>query len=451
LLRPLFDGRRVILAGGVVAAWTPTVSLVRQLGATDVLVIGTEGRGAGPIPEPPDAITVALSAAPAESMLAGIHAGIALLHDPPVEVLAALREFDPRREALAVGNFLTTAAELDGRPFLAYRWPAWVALEDKTTNDALWDRLGVARAPAQIVSAERDALLDAAERVSGATGSVWAGDAREGFNGGAEYVRWVRTEADADDAAQFFAAHCDRVRVMPFLDGVPCSIHGIVFPDHVVALRPVEMVTLRSARGFFYAGCASFYDPLPATRAYMRDIAVTVGAALRADVGFRGAFTVDGVVTRDGFLPTELNPRMGAGIVVLQRGMPDLPVQLLLDALVAGIDLGYDAAELEADLLTTADAHRAGGTWSALPGASAEQQSDTPLAFRHDAWAWVKDTEVPAGNLTVGPAAVGAFVRCAFDPTQTPAGPSVGQRAAAFWAFADRELGTSVGPLSAAR
>jgi hypothetical protein len=241
------------------------------------------------------------------------------------------------------------------------------------------------------------------------------------------------------------------VRVMPFLDGVPCSIHGIVYPDDVVALRPVEMVTLRGARGFFYAGCATFYDPPPATRAHMRDLAVTVGAALRADVGFRGAFTVDGVATSDGFLPTELNPRMGAGIVLLQRGMPDLPLQLLLDAVVGGIDLGYDPAELEADLLATADAHRAGGTWSAVAGVSAEPQGDTPLAFRRDAWAWANDSEAPAGKLTVGPGPVGAFVRCAFDPTQTPAGPSVGERAAAFWAFADRELGTGVGPLSAAR
>ena len=31
---------------------------------------------------------------------------------------------------------------------------------------------------------------------------------------------------------------------MPFLDGVPCSIHGVCFPDGVAALRPVEMVTL---------------------------------------------------------------------------------------------------------------------------------------------------------------------------------------------------------------
>ncbi len=450
-LRRLFDGRRVILAGGRVAAWTATVPLVRQLGATDVLVIGTEGRGAGPVPEPPDATVLALRPPPVGSVLEAIHVGLARLHDPPVEVVEALRQFDPAREALLVGHFLTTAAELDGRPFLAHRWPDWVALEDKTVVDAFWDRLGIARAPSCVVPAEHAALAEAAALVAGPDGSAWAGDAKEGFNGGAEFVRWVRTEADADDAARFFAAHCDRVRVMPFLEGVPCSIHGIVFPEHVVALRPVEMVTLRRESALFYAGCATFYDPPDPARALMRDIARTVGAALRDDVGFRGAFTVDGVVNGDGFLPTELNPRMGAGIGVLQRGMPDLPLQLLLDALVGGVDLGYDPVELETDLLATADGQRAGGTWSEFAGVTVESQLDTPLAFEGDEWRLAADGEPAAGKLTTGPGALETFVRCAFDPSSTPAGPSVGTRAVAFWAFADRELGTGIGVLGAAR
>ena len=50
---------------------------------------------------------------------------------------------------------------------------------------------------------------------------VWSGDARDGFNGGGNYVRWVLDEADRDAARGFFRPRCDRVRVMPFLDGVP--------------------------------------------------------------------------------------------------------------------------------------------------------------------------------------------------------------------------------------
>jgi hypothetical protein len=59
-------------------------------------------------------------------------------------------------------------------------------------------------------------------------GTVWAGDARDGFNGGGEYVRWIRHEVsvDVDEAVTFFAARCDQVRVAPFVEGLPCGIHG---------------------------------------------------------------------------------------------------------------------------------------------------------------------------------------------------------------------------------
>ena len=445
----------MILAGGIVVGWTPTVPLVRSLGATNVLVVGTQGLGAGPLPDPAEATVVALPAPETDSTMARIRIGLARLHTPPAEVVDAVRRFDPRREAVVLGDFLGTAAEIDDRPFLAYRRPEWVALEDKTGVDALWDRIGVEHAPSTVVPAERSDLLDAAARLGGTDGSVWSGDTKEGFNGGAEYVRWVLTPVDAEQAAQYFVAHCDRVRVMPFLDGVPCSIHGIVFPDHVAALRPVEMVTLRrdldAGEGrFFYAGCATFYDPPAAVRSRMRGVARAVGAALRQEVGFRGAFTIDGVVDGQRFLPTELNPRLGAGLSVVARGLPDLPVQLLLDALVGGVELDYDPREFETDLLASADGHRFGGTWRVVNEAATDSQIDVPLGFTDGTWHRAAEGKRVAGKLTTGPSPVGAFLQCGFEPDETPVGPSVGRRAVAFWEFADRELGTRVGPLTSA-
>jgi hypothetical protein len=358
LLRPVFAGRRVILAGGVAVGWTSTVPLVRSLGATDVLVIGTQGLGAGPLPDPAEAMVVALRGPETDSTMARIRTGLARLHAPPAEVVNAVRRFDPRREALVLGDFLGTAPRLDGRPFLAYRRPEWVALEDKTRVD-------------------------------------------------------------------------------------------------IAAVRPVEMVTLRrdrgdGQRGLFYAGCATFFDPPLAVRARMRKIARLVGVALRADVDFRGAFTVDGVVVGDRFLPTELNPRMGAGLNAVARELPDLPLQLLMDTLVGGIDLGYVPAEFEADLVGATDAHRFGETWRAVSGAAVGSLVDVPLAFSDGIWRWALDGDPVAGTLTTGPDGNGTFVRCTFDPEVTPDGVSVGSRAVAFWDFADRELGTDVGPLRAA-
>jgi hypothetical protein len=77
--------------------------------------------------------------------------------------------------------------------------------------------------------------------------------------------------------------HAHKARVKPFLAGIPCSIHGKVFEDHVLAFRPCELVVLRP-RGsprFRYAPAASFWDPPPADRAAMRQMARQVGVHLR--------------------------------------------------------------------------------------------------------------------------------------------------------------------------
>jgi hypothetical protein len=244
-------------------------------------------------------------------------------------------------------------------------------------------------------------------------------------------------------------AHCDRVRVMPFLEGIPCSIHGMVFRGYVAALRPVEMVTLRRGHEFFYAGASTYWDPPDADRVAMRDVARRVGEALRERVDFRGAFTVDGVMTVDGFRPTELNPRMGAGLGVIARGVADLPIDLLNQSLISGLDLDYRPADFEQLLVETADACRAGGTWRALPDA-ATRRKHVPLHWDGARWRRAADDEVPDGFVDLGESNIGSFVRLGLEPARTPAGPSIGQRAAAFYAFCDAELGTTVGPLEAA-
>lgn len=76
---------------------------------------------------------------------------------------------------------------------------------------------------------------------------------------------------------------CERVRIARFVDGLPCSIHGIVFDEYVAVVRPVELIVLRSpTAGFVYAGTATYWDPPAPDR-----VAKTVVA--RADAHRGGA------------------------------------------------------------------------------------------------------------------------------------------------------------------
>ena len=274
---------------------------------------------------------------------------------------------------------------------------------------------------------------------------MWAADARDGYHGGASLTRWVTDDAEAAAVTAELAPHCDRVRIMPFLDGIATSVHGLVLPDGVVALRPVELVTLRHGHELRYAGCATFWDPPAAVREQMREAARRVGEQLRAEVDFRGAFTLDGVATADGFRPTELNPRFGAGLNVITRGLADVPLHLVLDLVVAGIaaaDRCRRAGGRDPRLGRRLARRRHAGRSACRRGS---RSTTARSATSTGTGAGPPTASRPTPRSSAGP----GFARVDFDPARTPVGPSVGQRAADFWRFADAELGTAVGPLEA--
>ena len=335
-LAGLYAGRPVVLGPGAPAGWASWVERLDRLGCRTLVL---------DLPAPATVLATDV-----------FRLHDRLLRDLPPEAVAAVERFDPDRRGLfRTTPFVTSDEPVLGRPVTGGRPRSFLELEDKLRADAVWAAAGVDAAPYRVVPLEEDALAAATRELAGRHGAVWSGD---GFTGGGDYVRWVLDRDDQVRARAFFAPRCERVRVMPFLDGVPCSIHGFVLPDGTAVLRPVEIAVLRdhAARTFSYAGLGTGWDPPAADREQMRDVARRVGELLRTAHGFRGAFGVDGVLTADGFRPTELNPRMSAGCTLLAGVDPDF-FQLLQANLLVGVDAGVTVADVEG-YLSDMDAER---------------------------------------------------------------------------------------------
>jgi hypothetical protein len=452
-LRRMFAGRPVVISGGPLAGLARLVPDVTDLSGQRPFLLAN-GVGTGSLPEPGDAESHLLPEGNAASMVQSIHAQIRMLADLPADALAALDAWDPDRRAVVLASPFFTGTEIGDRPLIGGRRPEWEALEDKTIADALWDAAGVPRATARVVASTYDEMTAAARDVDQGLGTVWSGDAREGFNGSGEYVRWVRAEQQARDASDFFALNCDRVRVMPFLDGVPCSIHGVVFPDGVAALRPVEMVILRGVDGvgdqFVYGGMSTHWDPPDRDREAMRGVARQVAERLAAQVGYLGGFSVDGVLTVDGFLPTELNPRFSGGLGAIAKGLPDFPLQLVLAALVSGCDTGLSAAQFEAMLVESADAHRWGGGGLSLASVHPTETDERAIIVSDNDVRLARDEEPSHGALMLGPSAVGAYLRFEPHADRVLPGRSIAPMVASAFAVADQTWGTDIGRLQPA-
>lgn len=443
------DGRPMILCLGVVASMGPMVKDLARMGAGPFLLLAY-AEGAGTLPDRDDT---------AWHLVCDMPSGLTIseelnhynraLRDLPPHIVKAVEAFDPERRAIILPGFATDFDHIAGRPNQSRREAAWIALEDKTIIDALWDDLGVPRVPSTVVpvadapSAHR--ALDAG------LGTVWAADARDGFNGGAAGTRWIREASLFDEALCFFGARADTVRVMPFLEGIPCSIHGMVLGDDIITLRPCEMVVLRrlGESRFHYAGASTFWDPPAADREQMRALARTVAAGLKARYGYRGMFTVDGVMTADGFRPTELNPRFGAASQLQAGSLTGLPL-LVLDLFArGGADLDWRPEMLESMIVEAADANRRGGGWGVADG-HRDDSVFHDLIWTGATYRIAHEGETADGTLMVGPAASGTFTRFMADATRTPIGRSIAPRAIEAFKLADT-LGAKFGPLTPAK
>ena len=438
----------LIVTGGVLVAEADGAAAAEALGVERVLAIGI-GRGTGPLAETARTELHVVDPGPSATLMEAMRRTASLLADPPAEMVELIDAFDPAGEAWVLLDPTSRQPTLCGRPVFGIRRPEWWALEDKTTNDALFTDAGVTTAPSRIV-APADAATAAAELDDGA-GTVWSGDALEGFNGGGEYVRVVDDDASAAEATEFFGGRVERLRIAPFLEGLPCSIHGLVLDGSVVTFRPIELVNFRVAgrSQLLFAGVGEGWVAPHDVATELKSVARRVGAHLASSVGYRGAFGVDGVLTPDGFRPTELNPRLSGGFFRIQRSVAEVPLRLLDAAVRAGTLTLADADEFErwaVDRLRDAVHPRLG-----MPVPRRFEDEQTRWFARDDAgrWSLTDDEAAASAVVTIGPAAMGGFMRVDATDRWVHDGSPVRGDAAALIGLIDAEYDLGLGRILA--
>ncbi len=447
-LGSMFRGRKVVTGLLPLAAAVRTVRLLDEVGAQRPLVVAT-GLGAGPVPDASQADVVVLDPGHYESMTEELRDRPRFAANLPDEALAAIGRYDPDGEAVWLLDPFVPDAPLLGRPVLGGRPAAWLALEDKLLAEDVWRSVGATHAPAHVVTVDAAALEKASAALDPGPGVVWAGDARDGFHGGGDLTRWVVSAADRAAALAFFGPRCDRVRVMPFLDGVPCSIHGFVLPDGTVAFRPVELAIMRGAgRRFVYGGQGSTWDPPEADREAMRELVRRTGEHLRRRVGYRGAFGIDGVMTCDGFRPTELNTRYAGGLATLAQGLDEIGFTLLSIACAAGHDPGVTVADLEAWAVPAMDRHRVARAIAVSGTRLTEQTVELPVRWDGDRL-HREAARASRAAVMVGPTAVGSYAKVDGADLLQP-GDRLGPLNTALLRFLDEELGAGFGEVTTA-
>jgi hypothetical protein len=154
-------------------------------------------------------------------------------------------------------------------------------------------------------------------------------------------------------------------------------------------------------------------------------------------------------MTAEGFRPTELNPRTGAGLVPIGAALPTLPLQLLHVA--ARDDAGLDArpVELERLVVEASDRARRGAAYTAVEARFTETSTHRIVSDATTCRV-AAEGEPADATVTLGPSNVGGFVRIAPDPDRTPAGPSIAPLAVAGFALTDAAWSTGIGPLAPA-
>lgn len=450
LLEPVYRDRKLLHVSEVDAAMFGTASMLAELGAANpFLLAGNKGTTKARVPNDAEVCTLELRGA---TIVETARRFERLLQDLPQSLVKRINHWDPNMEARSVGVTLGEFTQVAGREKYGRRKSDWTNLEDKTTIDRFWDYVGTERAQSKVVSLHRSNLEEIANDLDVGLGTVWAADNSAGVHGGSTGLRWLESSQTATELVDEMSDFAENVRVAPFLEGIPMSIHGVVLANQVAVFRPVELITLRyvERNQFLWAGCSTSYDPHELDRLEMRRIAREVGIALRDSVGYRGPFSIDGILTESGFLPTELNPRLSGGFGALTRGIPGLPLAPLCWAAMEEEPLNYRPALLEQAILESADTNRVTGG-HVVTTRRFEQLVEIKLVRDGEEFREALPGENPIAWLTCGPSPVGGIIFLQMAGSSERNGMLIAPEMVRVLRYCDHQFNTGFGQLNCAK
>ncbi|MFI6284805.1 hypothetical protein ACIBCM_08625 [Streptomyces sp. NPDC051018] len=444
-IRRRFAGRACVVFSTAASHIAPVIRALTEAGAEGVFAATADRPADGVFGPGVTTHRVPVTADTRDGLAAAFTRALA---EPSTRLLAALDRFDPGRRALVLDTRDLPGERLAGRPRYGRRRAAWAVAEDKTRVERVWRAAGIPCPPAAVLPPREDALLSAAARLDAGGGTVWAADTRSGIHTAAEGTRWIRGEADGRRNLPFFAVRCSRVRVMPFVEGLPCSVHGLVMTRGTVVLRPLELVVLRDGdHRFVFAGTSTHWDPPPGAARNIRETARAVGEGLRRLCRYRGGFTLDGVLSPEGFVPTEVNARLGSGLN-LDTSRPDLRLDLLNRLIREGDDSLLEPGELESEMLDALDAVRGAKVKIPLP-VRPSRYGSVPLLWSGGRWRRCAGEDGPAtAVLSTERSGIGDIMRLRLAPDAL-CGEAVSGKAVAAFRLGRDALGVAVPELTA--
>jgi hypothetical protein len=350
-------------------------------------------------------------------------------------------DFDPRHRAVVLAPDPLDPPWIGDRELLGSKTPASHLVEHKMIVDPVWDLAGIERVEAVVcdLTPRLPAVVSAVDRGAGVV--ISSEQRGAGPRAGGEGIWWTH---DGRLPASFPALETPdiRVRVMPLLHGLPCRIHGLTTESQTTAFPPLELLSLpRPANGtFFWAGPVPARTISASARAHLDTIVMKAGAWL-SHLGHSGAFAMDGILTKDGYRPTELTTRLTSAF---EGTDPDRRV--LLHA--ANLLLRTRRSVGDRAALSRLAAAGLAGSFD-IYGASPTAITSGAHALRWGSTGFeVTDGPTDHGVLTLDRSPRGWLLHSRLNPAALPDDVAVGVLAPQLFELSDAVFGTSFGELT---